>query len=68
LTREGYAWAVSSYRRNSYDPGFRVIDSKNLTNHIQTDRVKAASLTQAPQHDPRSTVTANRSPSGRSAA
>ncbi len=36
LTAEGYAWAASSYRRNSYDPGIGVIDTKNLTRHMQS--------------------------------
>lgn len=35
LTAQGYAWAASSYRRNSYDPGIGVIDTKNLTTHMQ---------------------------------
>lgn len=35
LTEEGFAWAASSYRRNSYDPGIGVIDTKNLTRHMQ---------------------------------
>ena len=35
LTAQGYAWAASSYRRNSYDPGIGVTDTKNLTKHIQ---------------------------------
>ena len=35
LTDQGYAWAASSYRRNSYDPGIGVIDTKNLTRHMQ---------------------------------
>ncbi len=36
LSESGYAWAASSYRRNSYDPGIGVIDTKNLTSHIQS--------------------------------
>ncbi len=36
LTASGYAWAASSYRRNSYDPGIGVIDTKNLTRHMQS--------------------------------
>ena len=36
LTDEGYAWAASSYRRNSYDPGIGVIDTKNLTKRMQS--------------------------------
>ncbi len=36
LTASGYAWAASSYRRNSYDPGVGVIDTKNLTRHMQS--------------------------------
>jgi pimeloyl-ACP methyl ester carboxylesterase len=36
LTDNGYAWAASSYRRNSYDPGIGVIDTKNLTKHMQS--------------------------------
>lgn len=36
LVAEGYAWAASSYRRNSYDPGIGVIDTKNLTRHMQS--------------------------------
>ena len=35
LTASGYAWAASSYRRNSYDPGVGVLDTKNLTRHVQ---------------------------------
>ena len=35
LTEQGFAWAASSYRRNSYDPGIGVIDTKNLTRHMQ---------------------------------
>lgn len=35
LTDAGYAWAASSYRRNSYDPGIGVVDTKNLTHHMQ---------------------------------
>jgi len=31
LVAEGYAWAASSYRRNSYDPGIGVRDSRNVT-------------------------------------
>lgn len=34
LTAEGYAWAASSYRRNSYDPGVGVVDTKNVTGHM----------------------------------
>ena len=36
LTAAGYAWAASSYRRNSYDPGVGVIDTKNLTQQMQS--------------------------------
>src|SRR5829696_255123 len=36
LTTGGYAWAASSYRRNSYDPGVGVIDTKNVTQHMQS--------------------------------
>lgn len=36
LTASGYAWAASSYRRNSYDPGIGVTDTKNLTRHMQS--------------------------------
>ncbi len=36
LTEAGYAWAASSYRRNGYDPGIGVIDTKNLTKHMQS--------------------------------
>ena len=32
LLGEGYAWIASSYRRNSYDPGIGVLDTKNVTN------------------------------------
>lgn len=35
LLEQGIAWAASSYRRNSYDPGIGVIDTKNLTTHFQ---------------------------------
>lgn len=35
LVDEGFAWAASSYRRNSYDPGIGVIDTKNITRHMQ---------------------------------
>ncbi len=35
LTDQGFAWAASSYRRNSYDPGIGVIDTKNITRHMQ---------------------------------
>ncbi|NNC78796.1 MAG: hypothetical protein HKN94_01470 [Acidimicrobiales bacterium] len=35
LTDAGYAWAASSYRRNSYDPGIGVIDTKNITRKMQ---------------------------------
>jgi pimeloyl-ACP methyl ester carboxylesterase len=35
LTASGYAWAASSYRRNSYDPGIGVIDTKNVTRMMQ---------------------------------
>lgn len=34
LVEQGYAWAASSYRRNSYDPGIGVVDTKNLTRHM----------------------------------
>lgn len=36
LVDQGYAWAASSYRRNSYDPGIGVLDTKLLTNHVQS--------------------------------
>jgi pimeloyl-ACP methyl ester carboxylesterase len=36
LLDQGFAWAASSYRRNSYDPGIGVIDTKNLTVHMQS--------------------------------
>jgi pimeloyl-ACP methyl ester carboxylesterase len=36
LVSQGYAWAASSYRRNDYDPGIGVIDTKNLTRHMQS--------------------------------
>ncbi len=36
LISQGYAWAASSYRRNSYDPGIGVVDTKNLTRHMQS--------------------------------
>jgi pimeloyl-ACP methyl ester carboxylesterase len=36
LIDQGFAWAASSYRRNSYDPGIGVIDTKNLTVHMQS--------------------------------
>ncbi len=35
LTEQGYAWAASSYRRNSYDPGIGMVDTKNLTRHMR---------------------------------
>lgn len=35
LVEQGYAWAASSYRRNSYDPGIGVEDTKNLTTMMQ---------------------------------
>jgi pimeloyl-ACP methyl ester carboxylesterase len=35
LVDQGFAWAASSYRRNSYDPGIGVIDTKNITRHMQ---------------------------------
>ncbi|WP_420450587.1 hypothetical protein [Ilumatobacter sp.] len=35
LSEEGYAWAASSYRRNSYDPGIGVLDTKNLTRFME---------------------------------
>lgn len=35
LVEQGFAWAASSYRRNSYDPGIGVIDTKNVTRHMQ---------------------------------
>jgi len=35
LTASGYAWAASSYRRNSYDPGIGVQDTKKLTRRMQ---------------------------------
>lgn len=31
LLDQGYAWIASSYRRNSYDPGVGVLDTKNAT-------------------------------------
>jgi pimeloyl-ACP methyl ester carboxylesterase len=31
LVEKGFAWAASSYRRNSYDPGVGVQDTRNLT-------------------------------------
>lgn len=31
LLEQGYAWIASSYRRNSYDPGVGVLDTKNVT-------------------------------------
>ncbi len=31
LVDDGTAWIASSYRRNSYDPGIGVIDTKNVT-------------------------------------
>lgn len=31
LLEQGYAWIASSYRRNSYDPGIGVLDTKNVT-------------------------------------
>jgi hypothetical protein len=31
LLEQGYAWIASSYRRNSYDPGIGVLDTKNAT-------------------------------------
>jgi pimeloyl-ACP methyl ester carboxylesterase len=36
LVDQGFAWAASSYRRNSYDPGVGVIDTKNITRHMQS--------------------------------
>jgi pimeloyl-ACP methyl ester carboxylesterase len=36
LVAQGYAWAASSYRRNDYDPGIGVIDTKNVTRHMQS--------------------------------
>ena len=44
LTAQGYAWAASSYRRNSYDPGIGVIDTKNLTQHDAADVAPAGQL------------------------
>jgi pimeloyl-ACP methyl ester carboxylesterase len=35
LTANGYAWAASSYRRNSYDPGIGVVDTRLLTRQMQ---------------------------------
>jgi pimeloyl-ACP methyl ester carboxylesterase len=35
LVEQGYAWAASSYRRNSYDPGIGVEDTKNVTTMMQ---------------------------------
>lgn len=31
LLEQGYAWIASSFRRNSYDPGVGVLDTKNVT-------------------------------------
>jgi pimeloyl-ACP methyl ester carboxylesterase len=42
LLDEGYAWIASSYRRNSYDPGIGVLDTKNAT-------VRAAELFGQPE-------------------
>ncbi|NHA69612.1 alpha/beta hydrolase family protein [Phycicoccus flavus] len=36
LVAQGYAWAASSYRRNDYDPGVGVLDTKNLTEHMRS--------------------------------
>ena len=36
LVAQGYAWAASSYRRNGYEPGIGVLDTKNLTRHMQS--------------------------------
>lgn len=36
LLDNGYAWTASSYRRNSYDPGIGMLDTKLLTKHIQS--------------------------------
>ena len=36
LVAQGYAWAASSYRRNDYDPGVGVLDTKNLTRHMRS--------------------------------
>lgn len=35
LIEQGYAWAASSYRRNSYDPGIGVVDTRNVTEMMQ---------------------------------
>ncbi len=35
LVDKGYAWAASSYRRNSYDPRIGIIDTKNVTELMQ---------------------------------
>lgn len=35
LTEQGFAWAASSYRRNSYDPGIGVRDTKNVTRKMR---------------------------------
>lgn len=35
LVAQGYAWAASSYRRNSYDPGIGVQDTQKLTTMMQ---------------------------------
>lgn len=40
LTGSGYAWTASSYRRNSYDPGIGVTDTKNLTVRTQNQLKK----------------------------
>ena len=36
LVAQGYAWAASSYRRNDYDPGVGMLDTKNLTQHMRS--------------------------------
>jgi len=35
LVEQGYAWAASSYRRNSYDPGIGVRDTKRVTRKME---------------------------------
>lgn len=36
LSSSGFAWAASSYRRNDYDPGIGMVDTKNLTRHVES--------------------------------
>jgi fermentation-respiration switch protein FrsA (DUF1100 family) len=43
LLDNGYAWIASSYRRNNYDPGIGVLDTKNVTR-------RAAKLWGQPSH------------------